>query len=153
MLRRPRSVYYYKSRKDEQAALRMRIKDIAQARVSYGYRRIHVLLLREGWKVNHKRVYRLYKLEGLMMRSKRPRRHVSTCRRMIRASARFPNESWSMDFMSDALYNGQKIKLLTLVDNFTRECLAMVVARKIRNQHIFAPIMVWNLQPEPSGSG
>jgi putative transposase len=62
VLQRPRSVYEYKSRKDEQAVLRMRIKDIAQARVSYGYRRIHVLLLREGWKVNHKRVYRLYKL-------------------------------------------------------------------------------------------
>ncbi len=53
---------------NEQAALRIRIKDLAQARVSYGYRRLHVLLQREGWKVNHKRVYRLYKQEGLMMR-------------------------------------------------------------------------------------
>ena len=67
VLQRPRSVYDYKSRKDEQAVLRMRIKDIAQTRVSYGYRRIHIMLLREGWEVNHKRVYRLYKLEGLMM--------------------------------------------------------------------------------------
>ena len=89
----PRSVCYYKSSKDEQAALRMRIKDIAQVRVSYGYRRIHIMLLREGWKVNHKRVYRLYKLEGLMMRPKRLRRHVSACRRMARATASYPNES------------------------------------------------------------
>ena len=106
----------------------MRIKDIAQTRVSYGYRRIHIMLLREGWKVNHKRVYRLYRLEGLMMRPKRPRRHVSACRRMVRATASYPNESWSMDFMSDALYDEQKIKLLTLVDNFTRESLAIEVS-------------------------
>jgi len=141
VLRRPRSVYEYKSRRDEQAALRMRIKDIAQARVSYGYRRIHALLLREGWKVNHKRVYRLYRLEGLMMRPKRPRRHVSACRRMIRATAIHPNESWSMDFMSDALYDGQKIKLLTLVDNFTRESLAIEVAWRLGGHGVVATLM------------
>jgi putative transposase len=65
--------------KDEQAALRMRIRDIAQSWVSYGCWRIHILLRREGWKVNHKRVYRLYKPEGLVMRSKKTRRHVSAC--------------------------------------------------------------------------
>jgi len=119
----------------------MRIKDIARARVSYGYRRIHVLLQREGWKVNHKRVYRLYKLEGLMMRPKRPRRHVSACRRMVRAIASHPNESWSMDFMSDALYDGQKIKLLTLVDNFTRESLALEVAWRLGGQGIAEALM------------
>jgi len=119
----------------------MRIKDIAQARVSYGYRRIHVMLLREGWKVNHKKIYRLYKLEGLMMRPKRPRRHVSACRRMIRATATYPNESWSMDFMSDALYDGQKIKLLTLVDNFTRESLAIEVAWRLGGQGVVAVLM------------
>lgn len=126
-----RSVYDYNNRKDEQAALRIRIKDIAQARASYGYRRIHIMLLREGWRVNHKRVYRLYKMEGLMMRSKRPRRRVSACRRMVRATASYPNESWSMDFMSDALYDGQKIKLLTLVDNYTRESLVIEVAYRL----------------------
>ncbi len=119
-----RSTYRYQSIADEQAALRIRIKDLAQARISYGYRRIHVLLQREGWQVNHKRVYCLYREEGLMMRPKRPRRHVSTCRRMEKLMAYHPNESWSMDLMSDELYNGQRIKLLTLVDNFTRESLA-----------------------------
>ena len=141
LLERPASVYYYKSRKDEQAALRMRIRDIAQARVSYGVRRIHILLRREGWKVNHKRVYRLYKLEGLVMRPKRPRRHVSACRRMLRATARHPNESWSMDFMSDELYNGQRIKLLTLVDNFTRESLAIDVADRLGGQRLVEVLM------------
>ncbi len=119
----------------------MRIKEIAQTRVSYGYRRIHIMLLREGWKVNHKRVYRLYGLEGLMMRPKRPRRHVSACRRMVRATASHPNESWSMDFMSDALYDGQKIKLLTLVDNFTRESLAIEVAYRLGGHGVVAVLM------------
>ena len=135
------SVYKYKSRKDEQAALRMRIRDIAQARVSYGFRRIHILLQREGWEVNHKRIYRLYKLEGLTMRTKRPRRHVSACRRMVRATANHPNESWSMDFMSDELYNGQRIKLLTLVDNFTRESLAIEVADRFGGQRLVEVLM------------
>jgi len=135
------SVYKYKSRKDEQAALRMRIRDIAQARVSYGSRRIHILLRREGWKVNHKRVYRLYRLEGLTMRPKRPRRHVSACRRMVRATASQPSESWSMDFMSDELYNGQRIKLLTLVDNFSRESLAIEVADRLGGQRLVEVLM------------
>ena len=87
-----RSTCRYHSVADEQAALRMRIWDLAQARVSYGYRRIHVLLRREGWQVNHKRVYRLYRLEGLRMRPKRPRRHVSGQRRKVRPQASRPDE-------------------------------------------------------------
>jgi len=117
----------YRSKADEQAALRIRLRDLAYARASYGYRRLHVLLQREGWQINHKRVYRLYKLEGLMMRPKRPRRHVTARRRMERVEAVRPNEDWSMDFMSDELFNGQRIRLLTLVDNFTRESLAIEV--------------------------
>jgi len=119
----------------------MRIRDIAHARVSYGFRRIHVLLQREGWKVNHKRVCRLYKLEGLTMRAKRPRRHVSASRRLLRATASYANESWSMDFMSDELYNGRRIKLLTLVDNFTRESLAIEVAGRLGGQGVVEVLM------------
>ena len=69
-----RGSYQYRSVADEQAALRMRIRDLAQARVSYGYRRFHVLLQREVWAVNHQRVYRLYCQEGLMLRNKKPKR-------------------------------------------------------------------------------
>jgi len=119
----------------------MRIRDLAQARVSYGYRRLHILLQREGWKVNHKRIYRLYKQEGLIMRPKRPRRHVSACRRIERPTAERPNESWSMDFMSDELYNKQRIKLLTLVDNFTRESLAIEVAERIGGHGVVEVLM------------
>ena len=117
----------YKSVADEQAALRIRLRDLAYSRASYGYRRLHILLEREGWRVNHKRVYRLYKQEGLMMRPKKPRRHVTACRRMERVEATVPNEGWSMDFMSDELCDGRRIRLLTLVDNFTRESLAIEV--------------------------
>ena len=91
--------------------------------------------------MNHKRVYRLYKLEGLVMRPKRPRRHVSACRRMVRAIASHPNESWSVDFMSDELYNGQRIKLLTLVDNLTRESLAIEVADRLGGQRLVEVLM------------
>ena len=127
VLRLSRSSCRYLSRADEQAALRIRLRYLAYARVSYGYRRLHVLLEREGWRINHKRVYRLYRLEGLMMRPKRPRRHVSAHRRMERVEAMGPNDGWSMDFMHDELFNGQRIRLLTLVDNYTRESLAIEV--------------------------
>ena len=120
-----RGSYRYRSVADEQAALRIRLKDLAQARVSYGYRRLHVLLQREGWKVNHKRVCRLYCREGLMLRNKKPKRHVSCQKRMERPVATGVDGSWSMDFMSDELFDGRRIRLLTIVDNFTRESLAI----------------------------
>ncbi len=84
VLRFGRRTLRYVGKRDDQAPLRQRIKDIAAARVRYGYRRIHVLLQREGWKVNHKRVRRLYWEEGLNLRLKRPRRHVTAARRMDR---------------------------------------------------------------------
>jgi len=136
-----RSTYQYCSRKDEQAALRIRIRDLAQARVSYGYQRIHVLLRREGWKVNHKRVYRLYREEGLTVRNKKPKRHVTACRRIDRPAATEPNEGWSMDFMSDELFDGRRIRLLTLVDNFTRESLAIEVNERIGGHKVVDVLM------------
>jgi putative transposase len=117
----------YESVKDSQDALRIRLKDLAASRVRYGYRRLHVLLEREGWEINHKRVYRIYKQEGLMVRTKRPRRRVSAKNRDDRAVAVSANESWSMDFMSDQLSDGRWIRVLTIVDNFTRESLAAEV--------------------------
>ena len=131
-----RSLCNYVSRADDQAYLRMRIKEIAATRVRYGYRRIHVLLRREGWEINHKRVYRLYCEEGLHLRSKRPRRHVSAAHREPRAGASRPNESWSMDFVSDALFDGRRLRALTVVDNYTRECLAILVGKGITGQQV-----------------
>lgn len=121
-----RSTVQYKSVKTDVPALRARINEIAATRVRYGYPRIHVLLRREGWLVNRKRVYRIYREEGLSMRVKLPRRRKSIVIR-DRAKAEAVNQTWSMDFMADNLADGRKIRLLTIVDNFSRECLAIDV--------------------------
>jgi putative transposase len=120
-----RATQRYLSVKEDQMALRMRLRDLAGARVGYGYRRLHILLRREGWPVNHKRIYRLYCQENLTMRTKRPRRHVTAKTRQDRVAAWRINDCWSMDFMSDQLAGGRMIRVLTLVDNFTRESLAI----------------------------
>lgn len=114
-----RSSYYYRSRSDPQTELRVRLKDLAGARVRYGYRRLHVLLKREGWQINHKRVYRLYKLEGLSLRLKTKKKRTSEARVPLLA-ATAPNECWSMDFVADRLSDGRSMRMLTLVDNFSR---------------------------------
>jgi putative transposase len=110
----------------------MRLKELAAARVGYGYRRLHVLLRREGWQVNHKRVYRLYREEGLGLRRKPPRRRVACVKREMRPTAETKNECWSMDFVSDQLFDGRRLRVLTIVDNHTRESLALEVAPRIR---------------------
>ncbi len=127
MLRASKSSYHYKSRKDGQAVLRKRIREIAETRVRYGYRRIHVLLRREGWRINHKRTYRLYCEEGLQMRSKTPKRRVSAKLRDDRRPASAPGEVWAMDFMADHLFIGQRIRVLTSVDIFSKVSPALGV--------------------------
>ena len=89
-----RSSVRYRSRKTPREPLRARIREIAAARVSYGYRQVHTLLRREGWTVNHKLVYRLYREEGLTLRRKRPRRRRSAVRRERPPAPRQPNERW-----------------------------------------------------------
>ena len=115
-----RAHYHYKSKKDGQAALVRRIREIAELRAHYGYKRIYVLLRREGWRVNHKRVYRLYCEEGLQMRRKKPKRKVSAKLRHDRAPITKTNDAWAMDFVSDQLYNGQRLRCLTIVDAFSK---------------------------------
>jgi putative transposase len=137
-LRTPRSTIRYASRRASQAPLCGRIREIAEVRISYGYRRIHVLLRREGWRVNHKRTYRLYREEGLGLRRKRPKRRRSAVAREARVMATRPNQRWSMDFMSDALANGQKLRVLTVIDTYTRECIALEAATSFRGQDVAA---------------
>lgn len=130
------SSYHYRSIRPPQIPLRNRIKELAAARVRYGYRRIYILLRREGWKVNHKRVYRLYCEEGLHLRSKRPKRRVSAAHRANRPQATRLNESWSMDFVSDSLFNGRRFRAFTLVDNFSRECPGILVDKSITGEAV-----------------
>jgi len=131
-----RSVYHYRSRRPEQTPLLARIKEIAASRVRYGYQRIHVLLRREGWRVNHKRVYRLYRQEGLSLFERRPRRHRSARQRVALPMAQRINECWSMDFVSDQLFDGRKLRALTLIDAYSRECLAIWVDQGIRGEAV-----------------
>ena len=135
-----RSTIRYHSTKTDQAPLRLRIRDLAKTRVRYGYFRIYILLRREGWMVNHKRVYRLYREEGLSLRLKRPRRHVSAANRERRPAATTPNALWSMDFVSDALFDGRRLRALTVVDAFTRVALAIEVDQGIKGDRVVAVI-------------
>ena len=115
-----RSTYHYRSRRPDQAGLEARIKEICATRVRYGYRRVHVLLCREGWDVNIKKAYRIYRELGLQLRNKTPKRRVKAKLRDDRRPATAPNETWAMDFVHDQLATGKKIRVLTLVDTFSR---------------------------------
>ncbi len=137
VLRIGRSSLRYHSRARDQIALRMRLRDLAATRVRYGYRRLHVLLQREGWHVNHKRVYRLYRLEGLGLRLKQRRKRVSAVRVMAPPATK-PNERWAMDFMTDSLYDGRRFRMLTLVDTVTRECPVIEVGQSVTGQRVVA---------------
>ncbi|MBB4398886.1 putative transposase [Bradyrhizobium sp. ERR14] len=119
-LRIDRALYVYKSKRGDQAALKGRIKDICETRVRYGYRRVHVLLQRDGWAINVKRVYRLYRELSLQLRNKAPKRRVKAKLREDRTEARQINETWAMDFVHDQLATGRKIRVLTIVDTFSR---------------------------------
>ena len=131
-----RSVYRRQPTRDEQAYLRMRIKEIASTRVRYGYRRIHVLLKREGWEINHKRVYRIYRQEGLNLGKKAPRKRISTPRSPEKGVVSSINECWSMDFVSDQLYNGKRFRALTVLDLFSRECLDIYADKAIKGEQV-----------------
>ena len=118
--------------------LKKRMHEIASTRVRYGFWRIYVLIRRDGWQVNHKRIYRLYREEGLNLRSKRPRRRRAAAHRTERPILTMSNQAWSMDFVADALFDGRKFRALTLVDNFSRECLGITVDQSLKGDHVVA---------------
>lgn len=120
LVRIGRSSQRYQSQAKDQSALRIRLRDLAASRVRYGFQRLHLLLVREGWKVNHKRVYRLYKEEGLQLRLKKTGKKRASVPRVQPPPAGAPNERCSMDFMADRLADGRKFRVLALVDHFSR---------------------------------
>tara|TARA_R110002096_G_scaffold195931_4_gene378597 strand:+ start:1639 stop:2301 length:663 start_codon:yes stop_codon:yes gene_type:complete len=124
--------------RDDRTELRIRLRDLAASRAHYGYPRLHTLLRREIWQVNRKLVYRMYKEEGLQMRRKCPRRNRSCQVRVERPAAREANESWRMDFMADQLISGQRFRLLTLVDSFSRESLAIQAGQRLTGDDVVA---------------
>ena len=122
-----RSTYRYRAHRNERdAALRARLKELAARRMRFGYRRLTAMLAREGIAVNHKRVYRLYREEGLAMRIRQRRRIRWTGAVSGRVASR-ANERWSIDLVSDCVSTGRVIRMLTVVDNRTRECPAIEV--------------------------
>jgi putative transposase len=124
-----RAMVRYRSVRPTQEPLKKRLKELAAVRVRAGYRQLHVLLRREGWTINHKRTYRLYTEEGLALKRRRPRRHRSAVGRSRRPAPTAPNQQWAMDFMHDALAGGESVRVLTVIDVHTRECVALRVAR------------------------
>jgi putative transposase len=121
-----RSTVRYLGRRRDDAALRGRLRDLAAQRPRFGYRRLHVLLRREGIRVNHKRVERLYRAEGLAVRRRR-RKSPTRVLRGHPSAPQGPNEQWALDFLQDALASGRPIRLLSVIDVFTREALALEV--------------------------
>lgn len=121
-----RAAWYRGVHPRRDVALRMRLRDLAAARPRYGYLFLYKLLRREGWIVNRKKVLRIYREEGLTLRLRKRRKHVARIRVPMMLPDG-PGERWSIDFVSDALVEGRKIRVLTAIDNFTRECVALEV--------------------------
>lgn len=134
------SVWYYKHHRPDDSPLRLRIKSIAETRVRYGIERIVVLLKREGWRDNPKRIYRIYKEEGLNLRVKRPRRCRAAAHRSERPVFSNLHDCWSMDFVADALFDGRKIRCLTIVDNYSRKCMTIAVGQGLKGTDVVSAL-------------
>jgi putative transposase len=126
---------YRKRRRPLEEAIRRRLCELAATHVRYGYRRLTVLLRREGWKVNAKRIYRLYSQEQLIVRTKQ-RRKIARRQRVTQMMAAGANQCWSMDFVSDKLADGHSFRILTIVDQFTRECVCLQADRRMTGMKV-----------------
>jgi putative transposase len=125
----------YEHHRDPQEALRIRLRELAGSRVRYGYRRLTVLLKREGWEVNAKRIYRIYTEEGLIVRTQK-RRERAQRQRIPQGRAARPNQKWSMDFVAQRVTDGRWIRVLTVVDQFTRECLVLFADNALSGEKV-----------------
>ena len=134
----PRATQRYRSRRPACDELRARLHTLAALKPRWGYRRLHWLLQREGWAVNHKLVQRIYREEGLLVR-KRRRKRVSVAR-TPRVPPTRPNERWSIDFVLDALGTGRRFRALTVVDDFTHESLAIEVDTSLPGERVCAAL-------------
>jgi len=130
-----RSTCRYRTRRPDWPALRKRLRVLAGERRRFGYRRLHVLLRREGFRVNLKRVYRLYTQEGLTVRRRRRRRRVPRGVPRLAPATR-SNERWSLDFVLDVLDDGRRFRILTVVDDFSRRCLAIEIDTSLGGRRV-----------------
>jgi putative transposase len=123
--RADRTSIRYRSIRPDDAAVRARLRELAAIRRRFGYRRLHVLLRREGIIINHKKLRRLYREERLQVRRRGGRKRALGTRAPM-TLPQGPNQRWSLDFLSDAFVDGRRFRILAIVDDFTRECLALV---------------------------
>jgi putative transposase len=128
------SIRYQATRPDD-GALRERLEALAQERRRFGYRRLHVLLRREGQAVNKKRVQRIYREERLTVRRRGGRKRAMGTRRPIEIPLA-ANQRWSLDFVSDQMTDGRRFRILTVIDNCTRECLALVADTSLSGRRV-----------------
>lgn len=125
----------YVSHKPEEGLLRGRITSIAHEKRRYGYRRIHILLKRDGINVNHKKLFRIYRELGLKV-LKRSGRKRALGTRVVEMSLTKKNQEWSLDFVHDVLANGRRIRMLTVVDDFTRESIRITVETSLNGRRV-----------------
>lgn len=140
----------YRVKRGEDAGLRARLRELAYERRRFGYRRLYVLLRQEGWAVNRKRVQRIYREERLMVRKRGGRKRALGVRAPIPAPDR-PNACWSLDFVHDQMTDGRRFRILTVVDECTRECLALVADTSISGARVAREldrIVAWRGRPE-----
>ena len=139
----------YQRRDQGDEALRDRMRELAGERRRFGYRRLHVLLRQEGLVVNRKRTQRVYREEGLAVRKRRGRKKAAGTRAPILVEA-VPNARWSVDFVHDQLVTGRRLRILNVVDDVTKECLAAVVDTSISGARVareLARVIAWRGKP------
>lgn len=125
----------YRSTRDDDAELREKLRELANQRRRFGYRRLHILLRREGIMINRKKTQRLYREEGLAVRRRRSRRRAVGTRAPAPVLA-LPNQRWSLDFVHDQMTSGRRFRVLNVVDDVTRECLAAVPDTSISGRRV-----------------
>ena len=130
-----RAVIRYQSRRDDDGALREKLRELAHQRRRFGYRRLHILLRREGLTINRKKTQRLYREEGLTVRRRKGRKRAVGARAPAPVPA-LPNQRWSLDFVHDQMATGRRFRVLNVVDDVTRECLAAVPDTSISGKRV-----------------
>jgi len=130
-----RNSYRYQAKPKNDEEIRSRLRELAEQRRKFGAPRLHTLLRREGRLINHKRTERLYREEGLSLRLKKRRKRISHLRVVMDRPERI-NQHWSMDFVSDSLYNGRRFRVLTVVDDLSRECPVLEVDHSLTGKRV-----------------
>ena len=133
-----RRLVWYRAVRPDDAPLRRRLHELAATRIAFGSRRLHILLRRDGLRVNYKKVHRVYVEEGLQLKPRRRRRRRAVTVRLHRPPVTAPNQRWAMDFMHDVLTTGARVRVFTLIDLWRRECVALRIALRFTGADVAA---------------